>query len=215
MEGENRAAELEEIKQQIEELPVGYISKKNIHNKTRYYRQWTENGKIRSQYIKEAELEMIQDQIARRKELQQRLKELEGENPEGKRQGTPRKRSTSRPKASFQMNVITGEGLRAMTDNICAEEKRSDFGKLMDYLNGEEDDRVCLVMGLRRTGKTTMIRQAILEMVSEDRQVAYIKATAADTMPVLSSDLRQLYQNGYRHVFIDEVTLMDDFIDSA
>ena len=73
MEGENRAAELEEIKQQIEELPVGYISKKNIHNKTRYYRQWTENGKIRSQYIKEAELEMIQDQIARRKELQQRL----------------------------------------------------------------------------------------------------------------------------------------------
>lgn len=215
MEGENRAAELEEIKQQIEELPVGYISKKNIHNKTRYYRQWTENGKIRSQYIKEAELEMIQDQIARRKELQQRLKELEGENSEGKRQGTPRKRSTSRPKASFQMNVITGEGLQAMTDNICAEEKRSDFGKLMDYLNGEEDDRVCLVMGLRRTGKTTMIRQAILEMVSEDRQVAYIKATAADTMPVLSSDLRQLYQNGYRHVFIDEVTLMDDFIDSA
>ncbi len=222
MEGENRAAEseelkqqIEELKQQIEELPVGYISKKNIHNKTRYYRQWTENGKIKSQYIKEAQLDEIQDQIARRKELQQRLKDLEGERPEGKRQTAPRRRSPSSVKTKFQMNVIIGEGLRAMTDNICGEEKRSDYGKLMDYLDGEEDDRVCLVMGLRRTGKTTMIRQAILEMVSYDRQVAYIKATAADTMPVLSSDLTQLYRAGYRHVFVDEVTLMDDFIDSA
>lgn len=222
MEGENRAAEpeelkqlIEELKQQIEELPVGYISKKNIHNKTRYYRQWTENGKIKSQYIKESELDEVQDQIARRKELQQRLKSLEGERPEGKRQAAPRRRGSSSAKTKFQMNVIIGEGLRAMTDNICGEEKRSGYGKLMDYLNGEEDDRVCLVMGLRRTGKTTMIRQAILEMVSEDRQVAYIKATAADTMPVLSNDLRQLYQAGYRHVFVDEVTLMDDFIDSA
>lgn len=215
MEGENRAAELEALKRQIEELPVGYISKKNIHNKTRYYRQWTEDGKIRSQYIKEAELETVQDQIARRKELQQKVKELEGEDPAGRRQTGPRRRGSLRPKIHFQMNVITGEGLRAMTDNICGEEKRSDYGRLTDYLNGEEDDRVCLVMGLRRTGKTTMFRQAILEMVSEGRQVAYIKATAADTMPVLSSDLGQLFQNGYRHVFIDEVTLMDDFIDSA
>lgn len=215
MEGENRAARLEELKQQIEELPVGYISKKNIHNKTRYYRQWTENGKIKSQYIKEAELTTVEEQIARRKELQQRLKELEGEDPDRRKKTTSRKRASSASKTRFQMNVLIDEGLRAMTDNICGEERRDGYGKLMDYLNGGEDDRVCLVMGLRRTGKTTMIRQAILELVSIGGQVAYIKATAKDTMPVLSSDLRQLYQAGYRYVFIDEVTLMDDFIDSA
>lgn len=215
MDGENRAAVLEELKKQIEELPVGYISKKNIHNKTRYYRQWTENGKIKSQYIKEAELEEVQEQIARRKELQQRLKELEEQSPEGKKRTASGRRRSSVPKISFRMNVIIGDGLRAMTDNICGEEKRDDYKKLMDYLNSGEDDRVCLVMGLRRTGKTTMIRQAMLEMVTDGRQVAYIKATAADTMQVLSSDLSRLYQEGYRHVFVDEVTLMDDFIDSA
>ena len=69
-------SEQEILEQEIGELPVGYISKKNIHGKTRYYRQWTENGKIKSQYIREEELEEVQDQIARRKELQQRLKEL-------------------------------------------------------------------------------------------------------------------------------------------
>ena len=45
MEGQNVTAEVEMLEQQIAQLPVGYISKKNIHNKTRYYRQWTENGK--------------------------------------------------------------------------------------------------------------------------------------------------------------------------
>ena len=50
-------SEQEILEQEIGELPVGYISKKNIHGKTRYYRQWTENGKIKSQYIREEELE--------------------------------------------------------------------------------------------------------------------------------------------------------------
>ena len=41
LEGQNVTAEVEMLEQQIAQLPVGYISKKNIHNKTRYYRQWT------------------------------------------------------------------------------------------------------------------------------------------------------------------------------
>ena len=44
---EEREKEIEELEQQIGELPIGYISRKNIHGKTRYYRQWTENGKIK------------------------------------------------------------------------------------------------------------------------------------------------------------------------
>lgn len=76
MEEMTKEKEIEALEKEIEALPVGYISKKNIHGKIRYYRQWTESGKIKSQYIKEEELEEIQEQIARRKELQQRLKEL-------------------------------------------------------------------------------------------------------------------------------------------
>lgn len=37
--------ELLQVRKEIEELPKGYISKKNINGKTRYYLQWNENGK--------------------------------------------------------------------------------------------------------------------------------------------------------------------------
>ncbi len=61
-----------------------------------------------------------------------------------------------------------------------------------------------------------MIRQAILDMEPEEaKRAAYIKTTAADNMEVMNRDLRRLNQRGYRYVFIDEITLMDDFIDSA
>ncbi len=119
-------AEVEMLEQQIAQLPVGYISKKNIHNKTRYYRQWTENGKIKSQYIKEGDLETVQEQIARRKELQQRLKELNGENSGGKKQRAA-KGTSSFSEDGFATNVLIGEGLLAMTENICAIEKRSEY----------------------------------------------------------------------------------------
>ncbi len=36
---------IQELERQIAALPIGYISKKTINGKTRYYHQWTENGK--------------------------------------------------------------------------------------------------------------------------------------------------------------------------
>ena len=41
---------IQELERQIAALPIGYISKKTINGKTRYYHQWTENGKKHSQY---------------------------------------------------------------------------------------------------------------------------------------------------------------------
>ena len=58
-EWEDIVKEREKLEDEIAQFPVGYISKKNIHGKIRYYRQWTENGKIKSQYIKEEELDEI------------------------------------------------------------------------------------------------------------------------------------------------------------
>ena len=42
--------ELLQVQKEIAELPAGYISKKNINGKTRYYLQWTEDGKKKSKY---------------------------------------------------------------------------------------------------------------------------------------------------------------------
>ena len=46
--------ELLQVQKEITELPAGYISKKNINGKTRYYLQWTENGKKKSKYVDDA-----------------------------------------------------------------------------------------------------------------------------------------------------------------
>lgn len=47
------------------------------------------------------------------------------------------------------------------------------------------------------------------------KRSVYIKATVTDTMAALNKDLKQLRELGIKYVFIDEVTLISDFIDSA
>ena len=49
MEEMTKEKEIEALEKEIEALPVGYISKKNIHGKIRNYLQWTESGQIKSQ----------------------------------------------------------------------------------------------------------------------------------------------------------------------
>ena len=53
-------------------------------------------------------------------------------------------------------------------------------------------------------------------MAPEERaKTVYIKARVTDTMADMNRDLKVLDSQGYRYYFIDEVTLMEDFIDSA
>ncbi len=215
---------IRELERRIARLPVGYISKKTIHGKLRFYRQWTENGKMKSQYIKDGQLEALQAGIEERRGLQKQLKELKVKQAAtvGAAIGTGGGRSRSAASRSFvrrfQTNVVTDEALAAMTEGIEKEKKRFCFEKLQAYLHGRigSDGRVCLITGLRRTGKTTMIRQAIAALVPEEMErAAYIKITAADSMDKLNQDLKMLAVLGYRFVFVDEVTLMGDFIDDA
>lgn len=196
---------IQELEKKIAELPVGYISKKTINGKIQYYHQWTEGGKKRSQYLRDGEMEPLREQIEQRKSLQTQLKEL--------RTGMPKVRQ---PKLDFETSVIIGKGLEAMSQGVKNWELRDCFDQLEGYLYGKEYDRVCLVFGLRRTGKTTMLRQAIGRMTKENlSRTAYIKARRNDNMAMMNRDLKKLFDAGFRYVFIDEVTLMEDFIDSA
>lgn len=196
---------IQELEKKIAELPVGYISKKAINGKIQYYHQWTEGGKKRSQYLRDGEMEPLREQIEQRKSLQAQLKAL--------RAGMPKVRQ---PKLDFETSVIVGKGLEAMSQGVKNWELRDCFDQLEGYLYGKEYDRVCLVFGLRRTGKTTMLRQAIGRMTKENlSRTAYIKARRNDNMAMMNRDLKKLFDAGFRYVFIDEVTLMEDFIDSA
>lgn len=197
---------IDELKSEIAKLPVGYISKKNINGKIRYYHQWTELGKIKSKYIKDGELEILQEQIELRRKLQSELKSLEKEVPKMK----------NIPVLEFYTKVSSGEELWKMTESVVSYEKRNCYNKIQKFLKLPAEPRVCVIYGLRRTGKTTMLLQTIREMSAEDlSKTVYIKAKPEDTMRGLNKDLELLHKQGIKFVFIDEITLIEDFIDSA
>ena len=198
---------IQELESLISKLPQGSITYKTIHGKKQPYLQWTENGKTRSKYIKIAERDTVMEQVSLRRSLQEELKALKAESFSF----VPRA-----ARVSFETNVVIGHGLYAMTEGIRDWEKRDCFEQLQKYINRSGYDRVCLLYGLRRTGKTTMLRQALLEMSEEQiGKAAYIKARSVDTMAAMNRDLKKLQELGYKYIFIDEVTLMPDFIDSA
>ncbi|MCR5123939.1 MAG: AAA family ATPase [Treponema sp.] len=116
----------------------------------------------------------------------------------------------------FNLNVIYGDDLKTFASQTKKFQKRDCFLQIQNYLYSESLDKVCLVYGLRRTGKTTMLRQSLYDMKEGDFNCSvYIKATVHDTMKSLNKDLKQLRHLGIKFVFIDEVTLISDFIDSA
>lgn len=196
------------LQEEISQLPKGYISQKIIQGKTRYYLQWSENGKKKSKYIKDGELENLREQIEQRKALQEELKELQNrQNSTVKMSGID---------LECETNITVGRALLAMTKGVAEWERRDCYEQLQDYLHSKETDRVCLIYGLRRTGKTTMLRQAVSDLSeSEFNKAAYIKLCRTDTMAMLNRDLKRLFNANYQYIFLDEVTLMSDFIDSA
>ena len=81
---------------------------------------------------------------------------------------------------------------------------------------GEEQNRVFILYGLRRIGKTTLIRQIFAEMSGENLgKGVFIQVTAKDTLANVNQDLKLLEAQGFRYDFLDEVTLMEDFIEGA
>lgn len=205
MDNTNPLQKIEYLKQQIAALPIGSISKKKINGKIRFYHQWTEAGKVKSKYLRDWEMEPLQEQIIKRRELQEELKALQAKLPKREKN-----------EVAFESNVTTGQALLAMSEGVEGWEKRDCFSQLENYLYSNERDRVCVVYGLRRTGKTTMLRQAIADMDSKQLlKAAYIKVRRIDTMSMMNRDLKKLFEAGYKYIFIDEVTLMRDFIDSA
>lgn len=67
---------IEMLTKQIEDLPKGYISTKEIDGKKYFYHQWSENGTKKSRYIKDEELPVLLHKIAKRKALQLQIKSL-------------------------------------------------------------------------------------------------------------------------------------------
>ncbi len=72
-------AKIEALTKEIECLPRGYISKKEIGGKVYFYHQWSENGSKKSCYLKDEELPVLSEQLEKRKVLQEELKSVKQE----------------------------------------------------------------------------------------------------------------------------------------
>ena len=206
MELSEMQARASELEHQISALPTGSITKKNVNGKEYFYHRWTENKKRREKYIPADDLENFRARIEQRKKLEQELKALKMYLPKTKTVET----------SVFTTNIRTGHELLSFAASVRAYRKRECFWRLHDFIYGEPQDKVFILYGLRRTGKTTMIRQIFAEMSdAELAKAAFIQITARDTLAIVNRDLKQLEAQGFRYVFLDEVTLMEDFIEGA
>ena len=113
-------------------------------------------------------------------------------------------------------SVKTGRELSDWADFVSGWDFRDMFPDIVKFLRWPTESKVLIVFGIRRTGKTTMLQQAVRALTREEfAKAAYIKVKAGDTLEMMDDRLSRLHGRGMRYVFVDEVTLMDDFIDGA
>lgn len=203
MNHEEIIARIAEIEREIAVLPVGGVSKKNVHGNIYYYHRITQNGKRTEKYVKAEDVDELKSNIEKRKKLEKELKKLKQHMPKEKN-------------LDFKTKVIVGNRLKSLVSITRNYKKRECIQMLRDYIFKDIDDKVFILYGLRRTGKTTLIRQIILELPESDfDKAAFIQVTSRDSLSDIDEDLRLLEKNGYKFVFLDEVTLMEDFIEGA
>ena len=204
-------ADINELEEQIAKLPLGYVIEKIISKKRYYYQQWKENGKTKNRCISEEEANPLKPQIEERKKLQKELKALKKTLP-----APVSEAKEETPEPEFKMPALFGEALLKMAQTASQYERRDCFSKIQNFLKAPAADKVCLVFGLRRTGKTTLLKQLILSMNKEEQKSAiYIKASTENTIEELNADLKLANKLKYKYVFIDEITLIEKFIDNA
>ena len=197
-----------DIEREIASLPEGSVARKSVKGKEYYYHRISRGGRRIENYINFEELSALKAGIEKRKKLEKELKELksaviEEAMPVSKVHG-------------LKTMVRTGKMLEAQIAPVRKYKKRECISQLREYVFGPVQDKVLIIYGLRRTGKTTMIRQILTELSNEEfNKAAFIQVTTGDNLSDLDSDLRLLEKSGYKYVFIDEVTLMEDFVEGA
>ena len=204
----NKIAELE---REIAILPEGSITKKKIRDKEYYYHRITINGKRTESYLDFGKVPELKEKIEKRKTLEKQLKEL-------KLLVVPEEESEAEEeeKLAFKTTVRVGKHLKSQIALTKKYKKRECIKEIRKYIFGHQQDKVFILYGLRRTGKTTIIRQILTELSdAEFKKAAFIQVKCKDTLADVDADLRLLEEHGFKYVFIDEVTLIEDFIEGA
>jgi hypothetical protein len=211
MENDAIYSQITKLEEELALLPRGSVSKKTVGGKSYDYHRWYENGHRKEKYVPAEEVEALKRQLAHRKELDAELKKLRRKLPK-----TPADRKVLVKPSDFRTTVRTGELLRSFSAPVRKYKRRACYQALQDFIYGEPQDKVLILYGLRRTGKTTLIRQLLADMSGTDiAKAAFIQITAKNTLADVNHDLQLLEEQGFCYIFLDEVTLMEDFIEGA
>lgn len=118
---------------------------------------------------------------------------------------------------TFKTEVQYADALYSMLGKYRAYKRRYAFNDINKFLHDENAfGKVLALYGLRRTGKTTLIFQNIIDMGIDDfSKTAFIQISSRNKIDDLVEDLRFLTSHGFKYIFIDEVTLLEDFISIA
>ena len=111
------------------------------------------------------------------------------------------------------MRTRTGEELKSFLQDksFHSYQERDAMHVLDDYLNSPNDNKVMILNGLRRTGKTTMMYQAICSHVDINDSML-IRCSAKDDVDDIAD---RILAADEKYVFLDEVTKVPNFIDFA
>ena len=170
----------------------GNVYKKTVKGKEYYSLQYRENGKMVTTNVSVAEAYDYAFRVAHKRHYE----ELMGH----------RFRSKTYFGAALYDFVQPAKDYR---NRVLLEEVRA-------YLEKGVAGRVLVLYGLRRSGKTTMMMQAISEQpLNRFAKTAYLKVEKHEDYSALNEDLDFLFDHGIEWVFIDEITMMDDFISMA
>lgn len=90
--------------------------------------------------------------------------------------------------------------------------RRDTFPILEKYIEGKDQNYACILYGLRKTGKSVMMFQSMMEHLENS---VYILCSKLDNLDLLSNTMRELRRKGYSNFYIDEVTSIPEFIDGG
>ena len=179
-----------DLEREIATLPSGSVSKKTIKDKVYYYHRVNRDGKTKETYVSFDDVDELKAQIKKRRVLEKELKELRRIEPNA---------FDDTPSHDFNTYIRIGEQLRSYVSPVKDYKKRECYSKLHEYIYGGHQDRVFVLYGLRRTGKTTLIRQIIADMAENDFQKsAFIQVKVSDDLGKLNKDLKHLESQGFK-----------------
>lgn len=103
------------------------------------------------------------------------------------------------------------------TTDISGMNKRKAFAILKDFVLGDEcyQGEILAVCGLKRTGKTTLLKQLLCNIEAYTASCAFLEMQDSDTMKMLERRIEEEQAKGKTVIFINEITKVSDFINNS